>query len=34
MSELIAARGPLPDDWLPAFMAANTDERESSKQAG
>jgi type IV secretion system protein VirB4 len=33
MSELIAARGPLPDDWLPAFMAANTDERESSKQA-
>ena len=34
MSDLIAARGPLPDDWLPAFMAANTDERESSKQAG
>jgi type IV secretion system protein VirB4 len=34
MSELIAARGPLPDDWLPAFMAANSDERGSSKQAG
>jgi hypothetical protein len=29
----MAARGPLPDDWLPAFMAANTDEREASKQA-
>jgi type IV secretion system protein VirB4 len=34
VSELIAARGPQPDDWPPAFMAANTDERESSKQAG
>jgi type IV secretion system protein VirB4 len=34
MSELIAAHGPLPDDWLPAFLAANGDERESSKQAG
>ena len=28
MSELIAARGPLPAHWLPAFMATNTDERE------
>ncbi len=34
MSELIAAHGPEPDAWLPAFMAANTDERDSSKQAG
>jgi type IV secretion system protein VirB4 len=32
MSELIAERGPLPDDWLPAFMAANAEARESSKQ--
>jgi type IV secretion system protein VirB4 len=34
MSELIAAHGALPDDWLPAFMAANTDGREFSQQAG
>ena len=34
MTELITAHGPLPDDWLPAFMTANTDESESSKQAG
>jgi type IV secretion system protein VirB4 len=33
MRELMAAYGPLPDDWLPAFMAANTGER-ASKQAG
>jgi type IV secretion system protein VirB4 len=34
MSELIAECGPLPDDWLPAFMAANAGEQESSKRAG
>jgi len=32
MSELIAAHGPLPDDWLPAFMATNADERATSRQ--
>jgi type IV secretion system protein VirB4 len=34
MSELMAALGPLPDDWLPAFIAANANQREISKQAG
>ena len=34
MSELIAARGPLPADWLPAFMATNTDERELPNRRG
>jgi type IV secretion system protein VirB4 len=32
MTDLMAACGPLPDDWLPTFMAANTDQRESSRQ--
>jgi type IV secretion system protein VirB4 len=34
MSELIGAHGPRPEDWLPAFIAANTEERETFKQAG
>ena len=34
MSELIAAHGPRPDDWLPPFMTANARERDYFKQAG
>jgi type IV secretion system protein VirB4 len=34
MSELIAAHGPRPDDWLPPFMTANAPERDYFKQAG